>query len=174
MKTKYSEEFRESIIAKLLAPQNAKVSDVAQETGIPKDTLYCWRAKYRNTQSVSTAGSGERTDKFSSEDKLSVVIETASLGELELGEYCRRKGLYPEQVITWKKAFIQGVSRSPNKVERKQAQQQKQIIKKLQSELHRKEKALAEAAALLILEKKLQALWEDPEDERLNSWSAKK
>lgn len=174
MQAKYSKELRESVIAKLLAPQNAKVSEVAQETGIPKDTLYCWRAKYRNRQSVSTAGPGGRTDKFSSEDKLSVVIEAASLGELELGEYCRRKGLYPEQVISWKKAFLQGVSRGPNKVERKQAQQQKQTIKKLQSELRRKEKALAEAAALLILGKKLQALGEDPEDERLNSWSAKK
>ena len=75
---------------------------------------------------------------------------------------------------SWKKSFIQGGTPSSSKVEKKQVHQQKQIIKTLQRELHRKEKALAEVAALLILEKKFQALWEDPEDEKLNSLSAKK
>ncbi len=49
MAMRYSKEFKDSIIAKLLPPSNASVLDVAKETGIPKDTLYCWRVKYRNT-----------------------------------------------------------------------------------------------------------------------------
>ena len=53
-------------------------------------------------------------------------------------------------------------------------QQQAKTIKQLQRELNRKEKALAEAAALLVLEKKIQALWEDQEDEKSTSRSAKK
>lgn len=165
MSTKYSEEFKASIIAKLLPPHNASVPELARETGIPKDTLYTWRLKYRNTQGGSATGHG-RQGQYSNEEKLTVVIETASLSEVELSEYCRRKGLYPEQIAGWKKAFIQGVASGASKVEREQVRQQSKTIKKLQSELNRKEKALAEAAALLVLEKKLQALLKDPEDEK--------
>ena len=102
------------------------------------------------------------------------MIETASLNELELGEYCRRKGLYPEQISGWKMAFIQGDGSDTKKAEREQSRKQSQTIKDLRRDLQRKEKALAEAAALLVLQKKFQALWEDPEDEKSNSGSAKK
>jgi transposase len=167
MPTRYSEEFKASIIAKLLPPNNARVLDVAKETGIPKDTLYTWRTNYRHAPHGSTApGQNQQSGNLRSEEKFAVVLETASLNELELGEYCRRNGLYPEQIAGWKKAFIQGSSPEANKAERTQLQQQAKTIKQLQSELHRKEKALAEAAALLVLGKKAQALLGDPEDEK--------
>ncbi len=101
-------------------------------------------------------------------------METASFNELELGEYCRRKGLYPEQIDGWKSALVQGLRQAPSKVDREQMQTQSRTIKQLERELHRKEKALAEAAALLILQKKFQALLEEHEDERSNSGSARK
>jgi transposase len=173
MSTKYSTEFKARIITRMLPPHNESVPDLTRETGIPKDTLYTWRLKYRNAQG-KPGNHGRSADPFSSEEKLAIVIETASLSEVELGEYCRRKGLYPEQIDGWKKAFIQAMAASPDKAEREQVRQQNKTIKQLQSELHRKEKALAEAAALLVLEKKLQALLEDPEDEKSNSRSAKK
>ena len=174
MKTKYSKEFKESIIARLLPPQNASVPDVSRETGVPKDTLYTWRIQYRNSQNRPIAGSGRRADKFTNEEKLAVIIEAAGLNELELGKYCRLKGLYPEQISGWKKSIIQGNGAATKKADREQSRKQSQTIKNLQRELQRKEKALAEAAALLVLQKKFQALWEDPEDEKSNSGSAKK
>ncbi len=103
---------------------------------------------------------------------MAVVIETACLSEVELGEYCRRKGLYPEQIAGWKNAFVQGASASISKAEREQLREQIATIKQLEKELHRKEKALAETAALLVLQKKFQALWEEPAAERLTSRSA--
>lgn len=167
MPTRYSEEFKANIIAKLLPPNNARVLDVAKETGIPKDTLYTWRTKYRHAPHSSTApGQNQKSGSLRSEEKFAVVLETASLNELELGEYCRRNGLYPEQIACWKKAFIQGSSPGASKAERTQLQHQAKTIKQLQSELHRKDKALAEAAALLVLGKKAQALLGDPEDEK--------
>lgn len=173
MSTKYSKEFKESIIARMLPPENASVPELARETGIPRDTLYTWRLKYRNAQGT-LPDSGRSGSRFSNEEKLAIIIETASLSEVDLGEYCRRKGLYPDQIAGWKKTFIQGQAGSASKAEREQARQQSKTIKKLQSELNRKEKALAEAAALLVLEKKYQALLEDREDEKSNSGSAKK
>ena len=174
MKTKYSKEFKESIIARLLPPQNISVPDIARETGVPKDTLYGWRIQYRSSQVGQIVVSGHRVDQFSNKEKLAVMIETASLNELDLGKYCRCKGLYPEQISGWKTLFIQGDDSDTRKAERDRSRKQSQTIKNLQRELQRKEKALAEAAALLVLQKKFQALWEDPEDERSDSWSAKK
>ena len=172
--TKYSEEFKASIIAKLLPPHNISVPDLVKETGIPKDTLYTWRSKYRNGQSESGSIRNQQTGKFSNEAKLTIVIETASLNEVELGEYCRRKGLYPEQIAGWKNAFVLGSSVPLSKAEREQMKEQAKTIKQLEKELHRKEKALAETAALLVLRKKVQALWGEPEAEKSTSRSAKK
>ena len=174
MNTKYSEEFKSSIIAKLLPPNNASVPDLVKETGIPKDTLYTWRSKYRNGQSESSPNRNQQPGNFSNEEKLNVVIETASLHETELGEYCRRMGLYPEQIAGWKHVLVQGSSVSRSKAEREQMKEQTRTINQLEKELHRKDKALAETAALLVLQKKFQALWEEPEAEKLTSRSAKK
>jgi transposase len=173
MTTKYSEEFKASIIARLLPPNNASLTEVAKETGIPKDTLYYWRLKYGGTHG-SMASHSVQSGQFSAEEKLAVVIETASLNEVELGEYCRRKGLYPEQIAGWKNAIVQGLTSTPSKAELEQMKKQSKTIKQLEKELHRKEKALAEAAALLVLQKKFQALLEEPEGEKSTSGSAKK
>lgn len=173
MTTKYSKEFKASIIARLLPPNNASVAEVSKETGIPKDTLYTWRLQYRTAHGNEPSQAGQPVYR-SAEDKLAVVIETAGLNEVELGEYCRRKGLYPEQIAGWKNSIVQGLASSPNKAEREQIQQQTRAIKQLEKELRRKEKALAEAAALLVLQKKFQALLEETEDEKSNSGSARK
>lgn len=171
MTTKYSEEFKSSIIARLLSPNNVRIPDLAKETGIPKDTLYTWRIKHRGARSGDPGQSGQ-LGQYSAEEKLAVVIETASLNEVEFGEYCRRKGLYPEQITGWKSVIMQGLTKEPRKAEREQLLSQSKTIKQLERELHRKEKALAEAAALLVLQKKFQALLEGHEDARLAFRSA--
>jgi len=80
-----------------------------------------------------------------------VIVETAALSEAEVAEYCRKKGLYPEQITQWKKGFIQNEDPGDNAA----LKQSQKRIKQLEKELHRKEKALAEAAAILVLRKKL-------------------
>jgi transposase len=162
--THYSEEFRASIAARLLPPTNARVADVVKETGVPKDTLYEWRTRYRNKQGVSPYP-GTSTNQYSADDKLAVIIETASLNEAELGEYCRRKGLYPVQIATWKASIVQGLMSSPSKADREQNQKHIKAIQYLEKDLARKEKALAEVVALLVLQKKFQALMEVPGEE---------
>lgn len=173
MTTKYSEEFKSSIIAKLLPPHNVSVPDMVKETGIPKDTLYGWRNQYRNIQGGPVTSGDPQSGSFSNEVKLAVVIETASLSEVELGEYCRRKGFYPEQISGWKNSFVHGSSVTFSKAEREQLKELTATVKQLEKELNRKDKALAETAALLVLQKKFQALWEEPEAERLTSRRAK-
>lgn len=159
--THYSEEFRASIAARLLPPNNARVADVVKETGVPKDTLYEWRTRYRNKEGASPY-SGKPTNQYSADEKLAVIIETATLNEAELGEYCRRKGLYPVQIKSWKASMVQGLISGPSKADREQNQKQIKTIQHLEKDLARKEKALAEVAALLVLQKKFQTLMEGP------------
>ena len=102
------------------------------------------------------------TEGWSAESKLAVVVETALLSEVELSEYCREKGLYPDQVKAWKQAGILGqeaATQQKQAVVGAQARADQKRIRDLERELRRKDKALAEAAALLILRKKLDALW---------------
>ena len=169
----YSAEFKTNIIAKMLPPNNVGVPELARETGIPKDTLYTWRIKHLKSNGDATVKQGP-SGGLSSEEKFAVVMETASLNELELSEYGRRKGLYPQQISTWREACLQANASAAVKVDRETRRQQAKEIKQLEAELRRKEKALAEAAALLILQKKVQALWAEPEDGKSSSGSAGK
>src|ERR1035438_2692166 len=116
---------------------------------------------YRSNQHGPAISASGLLRNHDSEEKLMAIIETASLSETELGEYCRRKGYYPEQIAGWRVSIVQGLSAPPTKADREQLQQQSKMIKQLHQELNRKEKALAEAAALLILGKKVAALWEE-------------
>jgi len=171
--TQYSEEFKASIIAKMLPPNNVSVPELARETGIPKDTLYSWRIRHRKSNREATAQQGP-SGGLSSEEKFAIVLESASLNEVELSEYCRRKGLYPQQISAWREACLQANAAPAAKLEREKLRQQAKEIKQLEAELRRKEKALAEAAALLVLQKKVQAIWGEPEDGKSSSGSAEK
>jgi transposase len=168
--THYSEEFKASIIAKMLPPNNVGVPQLARETGIPKDTLYCWRIRHRKSHG-DTPTPQVACGELSSEEKFAVVIDSASLNEVELSEYCRRKGVYPEQIHGWRKTCLQANAAVVAKVDRTQVRAQAKQIKQLEAELRRKDKALAETAALLVLQKKVQAIWGEPEDAKSLSGS---
>jgi transposase-like protein len=112
-------------------------------------------------------GSGKQTNAWSPEAKFAVLVETASMTEIQISEYCRSNGLYPEQVKDWKASFMEGVQLAGKQQHQKQreAKEDKKRIKALERELKRKDKALAEAAALLVLRKKLNALWGENEED---------
>jgi hypothetical protein len=93
-----------------------------------------------------------------------VVLETATLAEIEVNEYCRTKGLYPEQIKDWKLACIAGNTNNKKAIVPAQNKADKKRIKQLEKELNRKEKALAETAALLVLRKKFNAYCQGNED----------
>jgi uncharacterized small protein (DUF1192 family) len=108
---------------------------------------------------------------WSASDKFTVVLETAGLNATELSAYCRERGLYPEQVERWRQAATDAnekpvlTLKEQKELERLRAQDQREI-KRLKKELTRKDKALAEAAALLLVTKKMQALWGEVEEGR--------
>jgi transposase-like protein len=155
------QERREAILSKLLPPHNKPVPEVAIAEGVGESTLYNWLSQARK-QGIAVPGSrSTSTEHWNAETKLAAVIETQPMNESELAEYCRKKGLYPEQIERWKKECLQGMgSTSDHEDNLRQARNE---IKQLKRKVERKDKALAESAALLVLSKKFQALWEDEE-----------
>jgi len=161
---RYSSQFKETILNKL-SQSGLSVRKFAAQEGINLSTLYSWQKQF-NTSGLSVTKVSS-SEKWSSEEKFSVVLETATLSAVELSEYCRVKGLYPEQIKAWKQACIAGNTATKQTKRVKTTPEQKSDknrIKELERELRRKEKALAETAALLVLGKKFDAYWKEKED----------
>ena len=74
----YSQEFREACLKKMMPPENRSISEIAKETGVTETTLYNWRKESRS-EGTATPGDGRIPDKWSSEDKFLIVLESASL-----------------------------------------------------------------------------------------------
>ena len=101
--SRYPEEMKEAIMARMLEGDET-VMDIQRETGVGINTLYRWRDNAKNQKGLSATTKYKNADKWSSQDKFIVVLETANLSEIEFSEYCREKGVYPEQVKEWKYA----------------------------------------------------------------------
>lgn len=166
----YSETFKAKMVQKMLGGRSANA--LAQEVGVNQPTLSRWlreagtiRCVKRGKQNeLGSKTEGRRPDEWSAEEKLGAVLEAKGLSGAELGEFLRRRGLHEEQLREWEAAAIEslrgrkGIGKSP----------ETKRVKELERELRRKEKALAEAAALLVLRKKANALWGD-EDASMES-----
>ena len=105
----------------------------------------------------------KRPQDWSAQEKLAAVMEAASLSDEELGAFLRSRGLHEAQLQQWRELMLAGLE--PAAVQRgKQASEGKRV-RELEKELRRKDKALAETAALLVLKKKAQAIWGDEDDD---------
>ena len=158
---RYDKELKASIIERIEV-HGEQVPNVADDTGVPRVTIYQWlRAKRKKD------GTSKSSNKWSSEDKFHIVMESYSLSEAELAAYCRKKGLYVDDIKAWRKQCLSAntESRLDPKEAEKQIKNEKKRTKDLERELRKKDKALAETAALLVLRKKAREIWGDPEDD---------
>ena len=162
---RYSPERKEAVVRKMMPPHNRSIKELAQEEGISEATLFNWRRQARDRGLLLPDGDSG-PEGWSARDKFAAVLETAAFNEADLAEYCRTKGIYPEQLLQWRKACERANNwdRESNRLLKAEKKADRRRIRKLEQELRRKEKALAEAAALLVLQKKAQAIWGDPEE----------
>ena len=157
----YTEEFRTSLVTRMLPPISSRAIDLANETGVPVDTLYGWVRKHRLSIKNSVVTVGKSVVKYNSADKMATINATSGLNETEISEYCRSKGLYPSQIENWRTAFIlRGTEDEGSPKNDPELLKKFNLVKK---DLARKERALAEVTALLVLQKKFQALMEELE-----------
>ncbi len=152
---RYSDDFKEKAIKTVLENEGIKSKlEIAKELNVSKATLYRW---VREASDVNDNSKG-----LSSEAQLQILKESYNLKGEELSAYCRKRGIFEHQIEAFEKNFLtkKVISVSSSK---KELNAQLLKNKKLEKELQRKEKALAETAALLVLQKKFQALFQDEE-----------
>lgn len=149
---RYNKAFQSKAVAQLLPPQSQSLELVSQSMGVQIKTLKRWLSKEQKLAARGPITNGVQ--------RLDAVVATASLNELNKGTWCREHGVYLADLECWQAQAAAALTGQPQKIlaSPKQTQQDKQRIKDLERELLRKERALAETAALLVLSKKLEAI----------------
>jgi transposase len=176
MRAIFTPSFRMQAVEKALGRSSGtSLREVAEGLGVGKSTLNNWIVKSRSHEldSVSTDGmfrsnemvKEKRPQDWSREERLEMVIACDSLDEAAMSERCRGKGIYPHHVKQWKLEFVDGTAVDLRTRQDSESRGLKHEIKDLKKELWRKEKALAETAALLVLQKKVRAIWGNDEDD---------
>lgn len=160
---KYSFDMKEKMIKQMLPPENIPVSELADKNKICEQTLYKWKKVAKENGAVMQNHSNA-THKYSNEAKLNIIIETAHLNQQELSEYCRKKGIYADEINSWKTMFVTGKTETETTI-KEELKSKDAELKSIKKELRRKEKALAEAAAILVLRKKMNAIWNSDEED---------
>ena len=167
---RYSNEFKKSMVKKLLSPHGPSAMELSRTSGVGHSTLSRWLQEAASVALMSDAEEsqrqppkGRRPEDWSAEERLRVVRETTGLEGPELGAVLRREGLHGTVVDEWRRHVEEGALAALGG-KRQRTREQKRI-RELERELKRKDKALAETAALLVLTKKVQALWGDGDDD---------
>ena len=151
----YSEDFRQQALEKVYTRDGRTIRAVADDLNMSFHTLRGWMNSEKKTAQANRGS--KRPKDWSLAERLEVLMESHGLGEEALNAFCREKGIFRHHLEQWQAAFTAGSSG----VDRFELRELKETNKALQGELNRKDKALAEAAALLVLQKKYQALWEE-------------
>lgn len=175
MSIRFTQSFKIQAVEKALSrSKETKLKQIAESLGVGYSTLERWIVQSRNQQFEPVAGQAllspsimtqeKRPQDWSIEKRLNLVITCASLDAESSSELCRKNGLYPHHIKQWKLDIVNG--NTMNKSDKKQAEMKvlRHENKALKKELNRKEKALAETAALLVLQKKVNLIWGNGED----------
>lgn len=163
--TEYSEAFKANMVKKLLMPGGPSANALSATTGISQPTLSRWLRDAREkdvSESKPPSRTPRRPTDWKPADKLRILAETEGLEGEELGAVLRREGLHEADLTEWRQAAMAALSGGA-KVTPGSADARR--VRELEKQLRRKDKALAEAAALLVLQKKVQAIWGDEDDD---------
>jgi len=178
MSTRYTKSFKIQAIEKALnRSEVTSVSEVARSLEIVPSTLHTWitQSKAQEFESVNndeTFGLNKMTKEkrpqdWSLEERLKIIISCGSLSEKAVSELCREQGLYPHHLKQWEMDFASGAQPKGQVKNNPDMKNLKQENKELKRELNRKNMALAETAALLVLQKKVNAIWGNDVDNSL-------
>jgi transposase-like protein len=166
MTSPFTASFKQQAVEKALGRRpGVTLEDLAEEWGVGRSTVQRWIRESRATTPIKSGAQSEhmKTEKrpqdWSIDERLTMVIACGALDDEGISQLCRKKGIYPYHVEQWKTDFVEGSTGKGKVGERAEARQLKHENKELKKELRRKDKALAETAALLVLQKKVDAIW---------------
>lgn len=159
MKKQYSDAFIEQALIKVYSRGDRTIESVAQEVNVGYQTLKNWVKRKSLDDVKASAAKEKRPQDWRRDEQLAALMETHGLSEEALQGWCRERGIFPHHLDSWKIGFCM---QEPAVVaDGRDLRVLKSENEDLKKELQRKEKALAEAAALLVLQKKFRALWDN-------------
>lgn len=153
----YNESFRQQALEKVYTRGSGTVKAVAEDLNMSSGTLKNWMKADKNSSASTVSLRSKRPNDWGLAERLQILMQSHGLDEEALNAFCREKGIFRHHLEQWQAAFAAGGAVA----NRAELRELKDTNKALTRELNRKEKALAEAAALLVLQKKYQALWEE-------------
>lgn len=155
---RYGQAFKDRAVARLLPPESAALEDVSREVGIGVDTLQRWRSE------ALLQPARDRT--WTAAARFDAVLTTAAMDEAGKSAWCRANGVYPQELLAWRQSAVQALTQPAQaRASPQQTRQDRRRIQELERELRRKDKALAETATLLVLSKKVAAIFNKGEGE---------
>lgn len=154
----YSQEFKDAVVTKIMNRGSSTVAEVCEGEGVRQGTAYRWLIR----DTIPGMKNKLKSRKWTAGEKLQAVSETLSATEADTGLYLRKEGLHSQQLDEWRSQVLASLESSPKRAAVKDERDER--IKQLEREVLRKDKALAEASVLLILQKKANLIWgdEDP------------
>jgi transposase-like protein len=164
----YTPAFKAKLVQRLLGPGRMSQGALSRETGVPQATLSNWLKEATTVGAMPKRKSAGETKtskpsaERSAEEKFRLLLEASKLEGEELGAFLRREGLHDSTLEEWRADALVALAPDPKSGNRAGPAKR---IQELERQLHRKDKALAEAAALLMLQKKVQALWAVADDD---------
>lgn len=163
--SKLSTDAKLAIVEKVLLKDGRSAKEIAKSHNIGYSTLQKWMKKIQNGGVIDSKRSVKQGQSLSLPERFRHLVATAALDETAVGIYCRENGLYAVQLTQWKEEFMNQqlvIKKQDNLVELKALRIEN---KQLKQDISRKNSALAEAAALLILKKKASMIWGELEDD---------
>lgn len=155
---RYGQTFKDRAVARLLPPSSAALEVVAREVGVGTQTLQRWRD---DAQSMPA-----RARAWTAPARLDAVITTAAMDETAKGAWCREHGVYPAELGKWQMSATAALAEPEEaRASPQSTRHDKKRIKELERDLLRKDRALAETAALLVLSKKVAVIFNRGEAE---------
>ena len=155
---RYGQVFKDRVVARLLPPESAPVEVVAGEVGVGANTLERWRAEALSRPARERA--------WTAAGRFDAVVTVAAMDEAGKSVWCREHGVFPLDLAQWRQSATQALAEPAEaRASPQQTARDRRRIKELERELHRKDRALAETAALLVLSKKVGAIFKLGEDE---------
>lgn len=168
MQKKYSEKFKARMVQRMVGAGKVSSRALAREVGIHQSTLSRWRREASSVAAVTDSehekAAPTRPEDWWPSEKLAAVMEAEVVSDADLGTWLRRKGLKEAHLRQWKETLQERATAVFAPREQRASAESRRQIKELERELKRKDKALAETAALLVLQGKMEALWAAEDD----------
>lgn len=154
-KNQYTEDYKEQALVKVYNRGDRTIQSIAEELNINLFTLKNWMKQPLSNDKNRTARLGKLPQDWPPEQRLAALQESYGLVGEALNAWCRERGVFSHHLEQWKAEFCASGGKSEDASALRVLKVENQ---RLERELNRKEKALAEAAALLVLQKKYRAL----------------